>query len=483
MQLKYSNLPIKIFTKEIQQSLKNNPNQCIPVLIGRPYILWRKEYIKIKGKFKELVLAHAQYRGNALFFTDTDISILQLINGVNSVDQILHKISTTTRTEDASKEVWTTIQMMEERAILGWQVEDTVYLHVFFKPYKTYAGYQKQGFYEKMLRKLPSGHINTPVAVQLIITTKCHSSCIFCFENIGKLWNTGRFKEMNENQLELEDQLKLIKKLDKLGVLEISISGGEPTIVPELLFEIMQECNKRKIGCSIVSNGYEFADHHFAEDYVRITRKGIDGSDIIQISCESTDATLQRYLRPGVSLKKIEDAVHNLKDLGLKPYLCSVMNKLNFHEMEKLTNYSKELGCIQWRTEDVRPIGAALGRIRELLLTPKQMAEMYAYILKKKIEYQGSDFYENDGAASIPRNVDFTVNDYRPPPYLCPYEKIRNKKRRCWGCGAAERNLTIAPDGTVIPCGYLLAYPEQWGGNIRNKDIMDLWKHDKVLKR
>jgi len=463
-------MPIKVCDKREKREI----SELIPILVPRPVAIWSKQVMKFteeEDRAREVIVGQAQFEGAGVAFEEDEWPLLLAIDGKKTYEEIVTLFP-------GSEEK---IRTMESNGILGWLMDGMIHTHLIYEPVKSVQPLKEERFYEDVVRLSPADRLEAPTSVQLTVTMKCHSNCRFCFEAVGAMWNRGVHREIERNKMELEEYKELIRSFDKAGLRSLSLSGGEPTMEKELLLELTAYALERRIDCSIVTNGYEFADRSFAEDYFGLRKKHGYDNEIQQISCESSDPKLQRYLRPGVPLSKILDSIQNLKELGERPYICTIMNKLNFGEKEHLVEWSKDLGCCMWRTEDVRPVGEAAYHLKELLLTPRQIYDLYAFILKEKIKYQGADFYERDGGSNMPYGIAFTVNDYRPPPYMDPYEKPREGKRDPWGCTAARRALTILPNGNTVPCGYVLAYPSQWGENVREKDWKEIWKKDPVL--
>lgn len=92
--------------------------------------------------------------------------------------------------------------------------------------------------------KYDKSQINiAPRTVSLAITNKCNLSCSYCY-NVK-----------NNDELEIEYLKKLVKKLDELGCLELTIGGGEPFVHPKLVEFCEWTWLNTKLGINITTNG------------------------------------------------------------------------------------------------------------------------------------------------------------------------------------------------------------------------------------
>lgn len=77
-----------------------------------------------------------------------------------------------------------------------------------------------------------------------IITKKCNLSCLHCYARLYE----------NERELTIEEREKLAKEICELDVPHVSISGGEPLLLPDI-FKIISILRDSGIDVSIVTNG------------------------------------------------------------------------------------------------------------------------------------------------------------------------------------------------------------------------------------
>lgn len=108
---------------------------------------------------------------------------------------------------------------------------------------------------EKQIQFLEKGDVlrkyidNANNTLRLLITKKCNSKCIYCYEE-GIPNSTNKLKQ----ELDLEDFKKIILAGKELGVKRVSISGGEPTIFFSWVEELVELCHKEDLLVYLTTN-------------------------------------------------------------------------------------------------------------------------------------------------------------------------------------------------------------------------------------
>lgn len=88
----------------------------------------------------------------------------------------------------------------------------------------------------------------------IFVTERCNHRCIMCPQ-----------PPVAEEEDKTPFNLKLISLIDK-NTVEIGITGGEPTLIGDKLFDLIKQIQKcqPKAGISLLSNGVKFADKSYA---------------------------------------------------------------------------------------------------------------------------------------------------------------------------------------------------------------------------
>lgn len=87
-----------------------------------------------------------------------------------------------------------------------------------------------------------------PVSLQFELTLKCNQRCLHCYNQSGMESNL-------ETDIPIDRWKELAREAGELGVFECTISGGEPLILGNSLFEIMDILAEYDIRFRLITNG------------------------------------------------------------------------------------------------------------------------------------------------------------------------------------------------------------------------------------
>ena len=88
-----------------------------------------------------------------------------------------------------------------------------------------------------------------PLSLQFEVTSKCNLRCKHCYNRSGE--------NKTLDTMTAEAWIEFAKKLvSKGGLFEVTISGGEPLLLGEKLFELMDVLHADKTTFNLISNGY-----------------------------------------------------------------------------------------------------------------------------------------------------------------------------------------------------------------------------------
>lgn len=97
---------------------------------------------------------------------------------------------------------------------------------------------------------IPENYLSAPFRVFYDITYKCNLRCKHCFTSSGI---------KKEDELTIDEKIKLVEQLSKLGVERVSIAGGEPFASKDL-YKFIEKCNEENIDVSISTNATLFTN-------------------------------------------------------------------------------------------------------------------------------------------------------------------------------------------------------------------------------
>jgi MoaA/NifB/PqqE/SkfB family radical SAM enzyme len=258
---------------------------------------------------------------------------------------------------------------------------------------------------------------NSPLHAQWFLTNRCNYRCRSC----------GVWREKNRrNEVSAEEVKAGLDALEKLGVAEIVLSGGNPLLRDDI-DEIVRYASQRFI-TTIYDNG------SIASEKIDVLRN----ADFVAISLDTLDEEKNDYIR-GVkgAYKKAIDAVEKLHAEGVSVGVAPTISQLNLYEMESFTRYFTDKGIPVWYAvfshDDVGGQLFGIGRKNdELEITDKDaMVKLCDSLVKMKRERKG--IFITDKTLTALKQLFLTGE-------------------RTWKCRALQNFLMVNPQGQVSGC-------------------------------
>lgn len=154
-------------------------------------------------------------------------------------------------------------------------------------------------------------------AAYLQITRECNNECIFC--------SNPQF----EKDYTLDEAKKMVAEFKKEGIIEILLTGGEPTLV-SFLPELIQFITKKSIDIKMITNGVELSDKKLVQSLFKA------GLRDINISVHSVDEKIaEKMSQKKGHLNKSLKGIRNALDAGINVMLNSTINSLNCSALSK----------------------------------------------------------------------------------------------------------------------------------------------------
>ncbi len=192
----------------------------------------------------------------------------------------------------------------------------------------------------------------------IFITGRCNSNCIMCPQPPVK-------EEADRNDLNLKHISLLPKNTTSIG-----ITGGEPTLIGDKLFEIIRQIKKHIPDCCInlLSNGIKFENIDYANDFA----KNIDSRTVVDIPLYSDIDTIHNDIVGSKSFHKTIKGIYNLAKFNIKIGIRIVVHKMNYDRLPQLAEfiYSNFTFVYQIAFMQMEPIGNALDNIERLWIDP-----------------------------------------------------------------------------------------------------------------
>lgn len=162
----------------------------------------------------------------------------------------------------------------------------------------------------------------------LFVTAQCNNRCLMCSQ-----------PPLNRNDIDaLFEKNLLILNSAPTGLKDIGITGGEPTLLGEKLFDLIEKIKSKlpDTQIHILSNGRAFANR----DYARKLAK-VGGAELLIGIPLHSDYCRDHDLITQVEQSYIETmkGLYNLAEFGVKIELRIVINKINFNRLHPISNF------------------------------------------------------------------------------------------------------------------------------------------------
>ena len=268
------------------------------------------------------------------------------------------------------------------------------------------------------------------------LTYACPLQCPYCSNPL----DYTRYK----NELSTDDWKRVLTEARSMGAVQLGLSGGEP-LVRQDLTEIVSHARELGYYTNLITSG-----HGLSED--RIIELKNAGLDHIQISFQASSADLNDYIAGTQAFQQKKDMARLVKKHGYPMVLCVVIHRQNIHQMHDILELAIELEADYLELANTQYYGWAHRNRDQLLPTREQFIEAEAIAQQYKQKLKDS------------MKIYYVVPDY--------YEDRPKACMNGWG----TTFLTIAPDGTALPCHAAAQLPDLQLPNVRNLSVREIWE-------
>ncbi|MCL6884950.1 radical SAM protein [Clostridioides difficile] len=217
---------------------------------------------------------------------------------------------------------------------------------------------------------------NNPIGVQFELLYKCNQRCIHCYNQSGEENNN------NDTGLTLAEWKDIARKVGEMGIFQCVISGGEPLLMGDGLFEIMDILHDYGVTFIVITNG------------MLLTEKNIHKFkkyryNWFQISIDGSKAETHDYIRGAKSFEKAINAANLVKEAGLPLVIAHAVMKKNKNDVAEMIDLAYLLGATRIVTGPFSYMGRAILNSEDVELTEDEIMEVYNIVDNKANEYSG----------------------------------------------------------------------------------------------
>ncbi len=277
-----------------------------------------------------------------------------------------------------------------------------------------------------------------PIGLLAELTHRCPLQCPYCSNPLEL--------ERANTELTTEDWQKVMREAAALGILQIHLSGGEPTLRRDLV-DIVKTASE----CGLYTNLITAAVTMKRDQLEQLKEAGLDH---VQISIQDVDTAAENADRiagykGGSEKKKI--VAGWVRELGLPLTINAPIHRHNVYNVENIINYAVALDAGRVEIAHVQYYAWALKNRAALMPTREQFNEAAKIVERKREELKGVLV------------IDAVVPDY--------YAKYPKPCMGGWGRGI----INVTPSGQVLPCHAAESIKGLEFDSVRDKPLGEIW--------
>lgn len=283
-----------------------------------------------------------------------------------------------------------------------------------------------------------------PIGLLAELTHRCPLACPYCSNPIDLV--------RRERELSTADWLWVLDQAAELGVLQLHLSGGEPTLRSDLE-AIVAHARKLEIYSNLITAGVGVSER-------RLEALAQAGLDHVQLSVQDIDPEgCDRIGGYRDALARKIAFARAVRRLGLPLTLNAVVHRHNLDRLEGFIDLALELDADRLEVAHVQYYGWALVNRAALMPTRGQLERSVAIVEEARARY---------GDRLL---IDFVVPDY--------YATHPKPCTSGWGRAV----IVVAPDGRVLPCHAAHVIPGLVFANVKDKPLRWIWQESPAFQR
>ncbi|MHB8771635.1 MAG: SynChlorMet cassette radical SAM/SPASM protein ScmE [Syntrophales bacterium] len=299
--------------------------------------------------------------------------------------------------------------------------------------------------------------MKSPRSVDVEITTSCNLRCAYCSHFSGPGDVVG--------DLPLAAWLQFFQELQRLAVMTVTLSGGEPFHRPDLR-EIIRGIVNSRMRFSILTNG-TLIDPDTAAFLASTGR-----CNHVQVSIDGAiDITHDAFRGEGNFLKAIQ-GIRNLRQCNVPVAVRVTIHRKNVHELEAVAELLlDEMGLPSFSTNAASPLGLCRKNAAQTQLTVAERSLAMETLMRLNERY--------GGRISATAGPLAEGHAWREMAEACRQGKRMEGRGYLTGCNGPRQTLAVRADGALIPClqlGHMVL------GNITTDDLLDVWRDHPDLR-
>jgi PqqA peptide cyclase len=277
--------------------------------------------------------------------------------------------------------------------------------------------------------------VEPPLGMLAELTHRCPLHCPYCSNPVELA--------AKRDELTTAQWLEVIDAARDIGVLQLHMSGGEPLLRPDLP-ELVSRASD--LGCyvNLVTSGLGLTRSRLAD----LAERGLAH---VQLSVQGADAVRADLIAGAKAHARKIEAAKVVRELGLPLSVNVVLHRANHDQVGAIIDLAEQLGADRLELANTQYYGWALRNRTALMPTPEQLAAAEPIVRAAIERLKGR------------MQIVYVVADY--------YEKFPKPCMYGWGA----RQLTVAPNGDVLPCPAASVITTLTVENVKSRPLAEIW--------
>jgi pyrroloquinoline quinone biosynthesis protein E len=277
--------------------------------------------------------------------------------------------------------------------------------------------------------------VGPPLWLLAELTYRCPLHCVFCYNPVDFA--------TQQAELATEDWLRVLREGRELGAVQCGLSGGEPLLRDDLEL-IVAEAHRLGYYTNLLTSGVGLTE-------ARAAALKAAGLDHVQLSFQDSTREMNDFLSHTKTYTLKNRVAGIIKGQGWPMVMNVVIHRLNIDHIGRIIEMAAELGAEYVELANTQYYSWAFVNRAELLPTREQL---------KRAEAVTDEWRKRLGDRM---RIFFVAPDYH-----------EGKAKRCvngWG----SMFLSVAPDGTALPCHTAKMLPGLTFPNVREQSLREIW--------
>jgi len=293
------------------------------------------------------------------------------------------------------------------------------------------------------LRMTNVNSVPRPMSLLCELTYRCNLQCPYCYNPLA----LSEYRD----ELSTEKWCGVLAQAAQLGVVQAHFSGGEPTLRRDLP-QIVACASDAGLYTNLITQG-TFLDDALLDELIA------GGLDHVQISIQAPEAALADRIAGAAAHDRKLDALARALQREVAVTLNCVLHRRNHDAIADVVALAERFGVRRLELANVQFYGWAYRNRTALMPSREQVERGEAVVAAARERHRGA------------MEIVYVLPDY--------FDDFPKPCMNGWG----RQFLTVAPNGTVLPCPAAAAIGTLRFENVRDRPLSEIWRDSESFRR